>query len=146
MKHYRAVLTVKPHLAEEASENESVAPLFRAVFDFGVGDDTEIHPEDVVEKSMRKLLVDHYMDYTIERTNGSEPDSFVKWMARQPFGGPSRIPGKTLLSDSTLALMRKAWNAAVENTRLRQLQAAARLPFNPEQEPTIVSDEDLAGL
>jgi hypothetical protein len=39
---------------------------------------------------------------------------FEEWLRKQPFGGPSRIPGKSLLSDSTINLMRKAWDAGQE--------------------------------
>lgn len=142
MRHYRAVLTVKPHLAEHASE-ESNVPLNRMVLEFGIGDGSQVKdPETVVLLALRDLQLTD-MEYTIERTSGPEPDGFDEWLSRQPFGGPSRTPGKRLLSDSTANLMRKAWNAATESALARIRRAEARLAFNPEQE---ITEQDVVGL
>lgn len=143
MKHYRAVLTVKPHLADEEL-HESTIPLHRMVMEFGIGDELRNqNPEDVVKKNMKDLHIGYYMDYSIERTSGPEPDGFDGWLSRQPYGGPSKTPGKRLITESTINLMRKAWNAAVATTELRIRKKNAALPFSPEQE---IEDMQLRGL
>jgi hypothetical protein len=122
VKRYRATVTPRPEIS---MDDEYVIPLYSLVFDFGMGNRAPIKdPEEMVKRNLRDLGILRYMEYKIEEVDEDPEKFFNDWLAQQPFGGPSRIPGKHLLSESTINLMRKAWEGgAAAEARLNAIRA-----------------------
>jgi hypothetical protein len=122
VRRYRAIATPKPEID---TESEYIIPLFSVVFDFGVGDRAQMRdPEEIVQRNLSELGLRWIMDVTIEEVDEDPENFFDEWLKQQPFGGPSRMPGLGLLSESTINLMRKAWNGGgAAEARLNAIRA-----------------------
>lgn len=116
MKRYRAIVSVKP---EVDTDDENLVGFERMIMDFWIGDNAEVQAaSEVVRLDLKALNLTYYTTFTIEellRTPAKEPwVDFDAWLASKPYGGPSKTPGRRLISDSTAKLMEAAWNAARE--------------------------------
>jgi hypothetical protein len=113
MRYYRTVIVPKPGTD---TDSETQNPLLYNELRFGIGDDSDLgSPEDMIDYTMRELGIRGVMVATTNEIGPSRmaADPFTEWLRTQPFGGPSRIPGRSLLSETTLKMMRLAWDAAV---------------------------------
>jgi hypothetical protein len=112
VKYYHGVIRPKPEVDQH---DEDVVTLSVMDIRFGIGSKAdEQDPHKIMRGTIKDLQLD-FIDVTYDLEQIDRPaheDNFSEWLDKQPFGGPSRIPGQRLITDSTIRLMNAAWEAA----------------------------------
>ena len=124
MKYYRVVIRPK---AEWDKNDESNVTLGIMEYRFGIGDQAgQQDPYVIVSETLSSLHLTLFVDYELEEVQENEDpgNTFEDWLDEQPFGGPSKTPGKRIITDSTIRLMRSSWDAgAAAESRLNAIRA-----------------------